>query len=929
MIFKCKMCGGDIQAIEGATHGSCDSCGTTSTLPRANEERIVNLFNRANHFRRQNEFDKALATYDNILEEDPKNAEAHWGVVISRYGIEYVQDPKTGKRLPTCHRVQPTSILSDIDYLAAIENTTEAYTKNLYEEEANAVAEIQKGILAVAAGEDPYDVFICYKETAEGGGRTIDSTLAQDLHFSLEKEGLKVFFARITLENKLGRDYEPYIFNALNTAKIMLAVGTKKEYFESTWVKNEWSRFLSLMKDDRSRLLIPCYRDMDGYDIPDELSNLQAQDMGKIGFVQDLLRGIKKVLQKDEPKGTVHVAPVTGAVASMDSLLKRAFLSLEDGDFPKAGNLVEQVMNIDPENARAYICQLLVSLGLKKEELLADQTDNWHENNLFARAHHFADTAYKQTLSGYIVDAQKTRELEHAIALGKTMHGLAKAVEILEGLGEFKNSGEYLAHYKNQQEVGYNKATSLLNKKNYSEAVSLFAQLHHFKDSPAKLAQAHALDKLKKRKRIKQIAIAAVFIIIAIAGVRFYQTPNMQLRIQYQQARRMLRRGDYDNARRAFVNLWDFRDSREMVTYTDLRRDYARAMVNFERSNYHQAYEQFRELGDFQNSRKMAIQASERADEAQAERLQLAAEAERLRNEMQLKRVDFLNDALDIVHMSSSSIIGLMPNERVMRFDASEMGTSTYLEGVYGATAVSRIGGAAEVIIRKNDGSLQIINVHRMEDVTERWRERIARVENGVYQLEDFSYLMHSGSHIPSIGIVAGRVVTLTESGDNALTIRWVSDRGREDLRVHLGMQPRNRNGIDISLDMSDWEDITQVSAGNQHIVGLRTDGTVVFTGVNFFGQGNVSEWTDIIQIHAQQYATVGLRSDGTVVRVGIDYYSTTSLMANGFREWAGESELRGISQILGINHFLDEQGNTHHTPPGEEIDHEIFRNRL
>jgi len=45
-----------------------------------------------------------------------------------------------------------------------------------------------------------------------------------------------------------------------------------------------------------SRLLIPCYRDMDAYDIPDELSHFQALDMGKIGFAQDLVRGVNKVL---------------------------------------------------------------------------------------------------------------------------------------------------------------------------------------------------------------------------------------------------------------------------------------------------------------------------------------------------------------------------------------------------------------------------------------------------------------------------------------------------------------------------------------------------------------------------------------------------------------------------------------------------------
>ena len=130
----------------------------------------------------------------------------------------------------------------------------------------------------------------------------MDSTLAQEIYYQLTNEGYKVFFSRITLEDKLGQQYEPYIFAALNSAKVMLVVGTKPEHFAAVWVKNEWSRYLNLMKQDRNRLLIPCYRDMDPYDLPEELSALQSQDMSKIGFMQDLIRGVKKVLQRDAPK---------------------------------------------------------------------------------------------------------------------------------------------------------------------------------------------------------------------------------------------------------------------------------------------------------------------------------------------------------------------------------------------------------------------------------------------------------------------------------------------------------------------------------------------------------------------------------------------------------------------------------------------------
>jgi len=69
------------------------------------------------------------------------------------------------------------------------------------------------------------------------GRRTPDSVLANDLYHELTQEGYKVFFSRITLEDKLGYEYEPYIFAALNSAKVMVVLGTRSEYFESAWVK--------------------------------------------------------------------------------------------------------------------------------------------------------------------------------------------------------------------------------------------------------------------------------------------------------------------------------------------------------------------------------------------------------------------------------------------------------------------------------------------------------------------------------------------------------------------------------------------------------------------------------------------------------------------------------------------------------------------
>ncbi|MDE7188112.1 MAG: TIR domain-containing protein [Lachnospiraceae bacterium] len=291
----CKMCGGDLEIGEGMTTAKCPYCGTVQTLPKLDSEQRLRLYDRANHYRRANEYDKAMAMYEQILNEDQTDSEAYWSIVLCRYGIEYVEDPASHRRIPTVNRMQYTSVLADEDYKAAL-RYADVVQAGIYEQEAAAIDRIQKGILQVSHREDPYDIFICYKEADEKGNRTRDSVLACELYHQLAQEGLKVFCSRITLEDKLGMAYEPYIFAALHSARIMIVLGTSPENFQAVWVRNEWSRYLSLIRNGEKKVLIPAYRDMDPYDLPKEFSHLQALDMSRLGFAQDLIRGIRKIL---------------------------------------------------------------------------------------------------------------------------------------------------------------------------------------------------------------------------------------------------------------------------------------------------------------------------------------------------------------------------------------------------------------------------------------------------------------------------------------------------------------------------------------------------------------------------------------------------------------------------------------------------------
>ena len=146
-IFKCKMCGGSLEVQKGQTICECEYCGTKQTVSATDDEVVTNLYNRANNLRIKCEFDKAQEIYEKIVAKSPNEAEAYWGIVLCKYGIEYVEDPNIYKRVPTCHRTQLESVLTDVDYLSAIENA-DSNQRLIYEQEAKEIDKLQKDILA-------------------------------------------------------------------------------------------------------------------------------------------------------------------------------------------------------------------------------------------------------------------------------------------------------------------------------------------------------------------------------------------------------------------------------------------------------------------------------------------------------------------------------------------------------------------------------------------------------------------------------------------------------------------------------------------------------------------------------------------------------------------------------------------------------------
>ena len=842
-IIKCKMCGGDLTLIEGQSVAECEYCGSKQTVPTADNEKKLTLFARANRLRAACDFDKAAGLYEAIVAEFPEEAESYWGLVLCKYGIEYVNDPATGKKIPTCHRSSFDSVMDDGNFEQAMENADEAALR-VYRQEAKQIEEIRKGILAVSSSEKPYDIFICYKETDAEGDRTVDSLLAQDIYDSLTSKGYRVFFSRITLEDKLGQAYEPYIFAALNSAKIMLAVGTCYEHYNAVWVKNEWSRYLKIIAQDKNKYLIPCYKGLDAYDMPKEFAHLQGQDMGKVGAIADLLRGIEKLMPKQESNTTVIQERVvvggSGGSNKIASLLDRGNMALEDGDWAKADSFFEDVLNNDSKNAQAYMGKTLAQEKCRTMDALVRKRKDVYQSvraetlYIKERVAHMNDAAERFSLPGY-VDGGDIRKL----------YTFDRSYES-EVAGRQKQYREEEDWWQNHKLLARAEkfATGAVAEHLQNEKKHLFAQLNE-RVKKAQEAEARAVSKLEAQY---DAALAEA----DRKAEEIYRDGAARREADYQKwlekAKRETSPETLKKLAKKFEGLGDYQDSRNLAEHCRKRAAEEQAKIEAEKAR--KAEEARRQAAvQAKRNKKLAVIAAVAAVIVLVFWVVLNTvilPPVRYKNALALEKAGKTVEA--------AMAFGKLGDYEDARERSFRLWNEIAQRDTFGA------GGSSHTVGLKADGTVVAVS-----DKVSGWTDIIAISAGGDYTvgLKADGTVVAVGDNVWRQCDVSGwsDIVAISAGGSHTVGLK------ADGTVVAVGGKDSGR------CNVSGWKDIVAIGAGLYHTVGLKADGTVVAVGSNYYGQCDVSGWADIVSISAGDDHTVGLKADGTVVAVGYNYY--------------------------------------------------------
>ena len=384
----CKTCGGDLHRV--GNHYICQACGNRWSVDAADDVHVVD---RANAWAalRDGNFDHAAELFEIIHEKEPKDHEAFWGLALACAGILYVIDYEEHKKVPTCNNIGEDSFIGSKNVKKAIELAPPDIAAG-YRQQAEQIEKIRLEWMQKARKEPPYDVFLSYKDSDREHGidRTQDSVDAQDLYNMLTAEGYKVFFSRISLRDKVSEHYEPYIYNAIKTAKVMIVFGEKAEYFSSTWIKNEWSRFKKRVEEGEKHpnsLIVVC-KNMNPGDLPVVLRSRQCLNAGDITFSNDLLRHIDKVVSASKGNEHLEKIKVSGghigkkaSTIAQNSISKREIGQnaaaktsidekqslmlvesyIKEKQWEEADTLLENVLFNNPSFAEAIWCKLLIN----------------------------------------------------------------------------------------------------------------------------------------------------------------------------------------------------------------------------------------------------------------------------------------------------------------------------------------------------------------------------------------------------------------------------------------------------------------------------------------------------------------------------------------------------------------------------------------
>lgn len=364
----CKNCGGREYKVVGENMVQCKFCGTLYVDEHSSKEEEV-LIIGANEILRTQNFEQAEDEFEKILQMFPLSYNGHLGRALARKRI-IIYKKGQSKRARFFDGV--VSIKDDENFKKAMEIAPP-------EENFKAIAEMiekTKNQYDQTFSKQEYDCVIC----GDAGNENM-----QNFAQILQKDGKNVYILP-------QRDNEAQTYRALETAKALVLFVSEKGTADFKHVCDRYLFFIQKKMKTRSSVIAVGNQQSH---LPKELSFCQKIELEKENWMHDLTVLVKKEMEKSvnetvkietvkvekvEPNkkeyvdiesvtpqevGNYHVENVN---VNDETKVRWIFLSLKNGDFQTASQLVKEALAQEPYNSQLLLAQLMADKQIKTKE---------------------------------------------------------------------------------------------------------------------------------------------------------------------------------------------------------------------------------------------------------------------------------------------------------------------------------------------------------------------------------------------------------------------------------------------------------------------------------------------------------------------------------------------------------------------------------
>ncbi len=594
--------------------------------------------------------------------------------------------------------------------------------------------------------------------------------------------------------------------------------------------------------------------------------------------------------------------------SDIEPILKRASLFLEDGDFAKANEYCERVLDADPENAVAYLGKLLVDLKVKKSKDLLLEKNPFESNINYEKIIRFGDEKIVSAIKEYNMSVTYQR-LERLMNMAETEEQFSFVAQEFEKISGYKDASDLAKECTEKiewvrKENLYKAAIQLAvanTVTGYQNAAKQLKQVGDHRDAIELSYKFIEKAEAMKKDEIYDSAIR----LISLKTITGYENAIKQLE----------QIADYKDAA---VLMEKCHGQIEFMKKDEFYSSGMRFMSMNTVEGCENAIRQFQLIPGHRDSNEKIVVCQQMIEDIKVNAVK--AEEKKTAGKKKLKKILIISGILAVVIAVAIFVIIKFVVPEVRYSNALNLyKNGKYTESIKAFKKLDDYKDSEDKVLevtyahaenlfenKKFEDSIYVFE--ELGDYKDS-KERIIEVNYGFAE-----FLFEEGEYTRSLGIFTdysdykdskkyltnysrsstvsagyGHTVVLKDSKiltaigyneDNECDVYGWSDIAGVGAGVWSTIGIKNDGSVSIvgwdsynQCDASGWSDIVQASGGFGFNVGLKSNGTVVAVGDNGYGQCDVWEWNDITFISTSQNHTVGVKKDGTVVATGNNDY--------------------------------------------------------